>query len=191
MATNLVNILTLWVGMGITGIVAATVPQGVPKSCDWTATGADALVYNSFDLNGDGFDDLVCLNKAGQIWAALNVNGWKSAGWNMVREPGTDTIFDMFGHCESGKLAANELALVFADRIEIVIGAEGKMQVRHAERLPEGARFAAGDNCAKATGEPEDWPPNVVEMLPPRLGRASASANTRLTVAATARSAKR
>ncbi len=164
--------LTVLVAAGclMSGTAIGGVPQGTPKSCDWTATGSDAFAYNSFDLNADGFDDLVCLNKAGQIWAAINVNGWKSAGWNEVRPAGGDPVLDFFGPNESSKLGRSELALVFADRIEIVIGSEGKTQIRLTERLPDGARFVAGESGAKATGETEAWPANIVEMLPQRLG---------------------
>src|ERR1043166_2644655 len=104
-----------WVCLISASAALASPPDGTPKAFDWIATGSDCAIYAGADFNRDGFDDLLCVNSENKLWLALSVNGWKSAGWGVVREVGADKVLDIFGHCESPRLAGHELALVFAD----------------------------------------------------------------------------
>src|SRR5262245_35617126 len=154
----------------VSSALAAVPPPGTPKAFDWTATGADCMVYAGVDFNHDGFDDLLCVNSENRLWLSVSVNGWKAAGWSVVREPGPDKIIDIFGHCESARLAKGELALVFADRMEVVTGTgDGKATTVRTEHLPDAARFEPAEVGARSTGEPAAWPASVLELLPSRL----------------------
>ena len=163
--------------LAASGAVFASPPVGAPKAFDWTTSGSDVPIYGAADFNGDGFDDLVCVNSEGKLWLAASVNGWKTAGWGVVREPGPDRILDVFGHCDSAALAKGELALVFADRIEIVgSGGEGKTSLLRTEKLPDGVKFEGAGGGATAAGATDAWSGAVMEMLPQRL-RPGASAS--------------
>lgn len=67
-------------------LISGSLESGIPAANDWITTGADCALFAAGDLDGDRFADVVTLNGAAHLCAALSVRGWKSSGWRTLVE---------------------------------------------------------------------------------------------------------
>lgn len=67
-------------------VFASLLDPGTPAANDWITTGPDCALFAAGDLDGDGYADVVTINGAAQLCAALSVRGWKSSGWRTLVE---------------------------------------------------------------------------------------------------------
>lgn len=58
-------------------------PQ-TPVSFDWITTDLETHTFAAGDLDGDGFDDLVAIDRRGTLICSFNVNGWKASAWTTI-----------------------------------------------------------------------------------------------------------
>lgn len=95
----------------------------VPPADDWAATGSDCIAFACADLDGDGIDDIACINAPRQVWISLSVHGWKAAGWGLGAEGvGDATAIGLVGGELVPGSPGEEVAVFLPDRA-IVLGA--------------------------------------------------------------------
>lgn len=121
-------------------------PVGQPPrpAQDWIGTGRDCSFYCATDLNGDGFDDTFTVNGNHDLCVALNVNGWKSAGWQGVRGGCPESPVGLIAGDLLPDVAGKEIALVIRTGAEIYSRfADGKLNDTLKVAAPDGVEFAS------------------------------------------------
>lgn len=114
----------------------------VPRSCDWTTTGPECVLFAAGDVDGDGFDDVLTVNGARELCVAFSVNGWKCTAWTKLAEApegavGIAVLPDRERGAEVCAWTARELVVRRCEH-----GALGEPR---SVAAPEGASFGAGE----------------------------------------------
>ena len=154
-------------------------PLATPHAFDWTSTGSDCPSYAAADFTGDGRDDLLTMNSEGKLWLAVNVNGWKTAGWQVIREPSPDKPLAIFGRAEVPDLLDSQISVILPGKVEVLTRrSDGTIQAVREVPLPAGTRFTNEQGPLRIEASVPLWPGELEKVLPSFLDPLTKSPET-------------
>jgi hypothetical protein len=133
-----------------------TTPLKIPPgtaSFDWVTTGTDCEYFACGDLDHDGYGDVITLNGAREVCAALSVNGWKASGWKAILP--ADHAFDGAVGLEiirTDMRNVSDVVVVLPDQALVYVFQSSSQSCTgpHAKPAPSGEKIVASsvhDGC--------------------------------------------
>lgn len=145
-------------GLSLTG----SCPGQMSAAEDWARTGHDCHLFAVANVDADGFDDLITINKNKHLAAALTVEGQKASKWRTLAQNMPDAPLALIGMDLLAEPRGDEAIVVTTQSVIIFHGyAAGTLEHRIQYDAPPGVEFAAasvnGDSLLLRDTNGQSW----------------------------------